>query len=286
MALIKCPNCKKEISDTTKKCIHCKKRLDGKNDVITPKRIKIAIIVVIVLIIGIISIKQIVKTFNYHKSFEKQEKTTNIEDNNNNNNEEIIDNNIENNSNNEIEDNKNESNVVEKNKTEETKKETTPAKEKQNNSNNKQNVNNDNSQKTDIPSESNTTKSITYAYSRKVCPSSYEMFSGANSCVKKDYKSATIEYYCVISGDELIGTKCKSSHTFTPVNGSCLTSSYVLENDVCVSYSDALQRKVCPNDYKLESSYSNNCVKTESIAPIVEYYCPDGYTLNGTNCEK
>ena len=32
MALIKCPKCKHEISDTTKKCIHCKTKIKSNNN--------------------------------------------------------------------------------------------------------------------------------------------------------------------------------------------------------------------------------------------------------------
>lgn len=32
MALIKCPKCNHEISDTTKKCIHCKTKIKSKNN--------------------------------------------------------------------------------------------------------------------------------------------------------------------------------------------------------------------------------------------------------------
>ena len=38
MALIKCPKCKHEISDTTKKCIHCGTRLKEKKQI--SKKIK------------------------------------------------------------------------------------------------------------------------------------------------------------------------------------------------------------------------------------------------------
>ena len=32
MALIKCPKCNHEISDTTKRCIHCKTKIKSKNN--------------------------------------------------------------------------------------------------------------------------------------------------------------------------------------------------------------------------------------------------------------
>ena len=57
MALIKCPECGKDISDTSEKCIHCGFPIEKpkkKNWIKTHKKIMILICVVIVVTLGII----------------------------------------------------------------------------------------------------------------------------------------------------------------------------------------------------------------------------------------
>lgn len=275
MALIKCPNCKKEISDTTKKCIHCKKRLDGKNDVITPKRIIICLIIILVIALGTISIKQIIKFYNSNSNEHKEVKETSSTDGENKSNdiEEIIniDDNVNDITTNNTEDNKQD--------TENTKKETSTSDKvnnnKSNNSNNSENTQNSNS------------KSIISASETKTCNSGYTLSNDKYNCEKTIYINGNTNYICG-AGFELVGTKCKSSHTTTPSNGQCY-GSYTLENDVCVMYIDATTSTYCPSgyDYANTSDYmENKCSKIEKISPSVEYSCPSGYTLNGTNCEK
>ena len=55
MALIKCPKCNHEISDTSKKCIHCGTSLREKNIIQKKKKI-ILLVLVSLVIISIIAI--------------------------------------------------------------------------------------------------------------------------------------------------------------------------------------------------------------------------------------
>ena len=271
MALIKCPNCKKDISDTTNRCFHCKKRLDGKSDIITPKRIKICLVIILVIIIGIISVKEIVKFYN-SKNEHTETKEVKSTDNENKNNDIEENQNTEDNTTNNIDDNKND--------VEDTKKETS-TNEKQNNNSKSNNSNNN------LNTQQSSSKSIISATENKTCDNGYTLTSDKSSCEKTIYVNGNTEYICG-AGFNLVGNKCKSSHTTTPTNGQCY-GSYTLENDVCVMYIDANTSTSCPSgyDYANTSNYmQNKCSKIDKVSPSVSYSCPSGYTLNGTNCEK
>ncbi len=270
MALIKCPNCKKEISDTTKRCIHCKKRIDGKKDILNKKTIVIIISILVLIIILVFSInqqnnsnKQIIEPSNSEN--ENKEETPSLPSTDNS--EEKEDTNLDDDKIEEKEDNKTTTSNKDTNKT---------------NSNSKEPSNNNNT------NNSQTSKKIVIsAYENKSCPSEYTLSNDSSTCNKTIYINGNTEYFCA-SGFELVGTKCKMDYTTEPFNGKCVTDA-VLENGVCVTYTDAKTSKSCPSGYEYASTgdYMNNkCSKVEKIKPNIEYSCPSGYTLNGSNCEK
>ena len=108
---------------------------------------------------------------------------------------------------------------------------------------------------------------------------------------KKEEKKDTIIQYSCIEDYTLDNKKCvKEVENIDPnVNYSC-DSGYELKKDKCVryEYADSSVEWTCPSGYDwYENKKPNLCYKeiTESLI-VKQYYCTNGYTLNGTKCVK
>lgn len=272
MALIKCPKCNHEISDTSKKCIHCGTSLREKK--IIPKRKKITLLVLVSLvIISIIAIA----IFKFTQSNNKNDTINNYENsnttiekddttNNSNDTKEDISNNEDNTS----------SDINKNNQSKEDKPNNTL-----NNNEPKNNTNNNN--------DNTTQKVIIDATKNESCPSGYEYKESFSStgrpCQKMNIINGDISYYCLLDNQTLEGDKCKSIYTSKPVGGQCYNGS-ILNNGVCEStnYTSASTRLSCPSGY---TKYNDTqCYSWIYESANISYSCPSGYTLNGNKCEK
>ena len=90
MALIKCPKCKHEISDTTKKCIHCKTKVKSNNNTlkINYKLVIPISIISLFLIISFIVYKIDDNKIHYNDKKQNIEEVKTNDENNLNNNQE------------------------------------------------------------------------------------------------------------------------------------------------------------------------------------------------------
>lgn len=285
MALINCPKCNHEISDTINKCIHCGQYINKKRNIniIFSKKIFLIFIITLILIGVCILGKNIM--FDNNTSNSIDETTIPKEDTKNNhyNTDEPKDNNNSN-SNNDTTLKDNEKNENDNNNNINSNKGDNNSNNKDNNNNNKDNVNSNSSSNNDNTESYEIYTYKSYAYSRKVCPKGY-VFNVL--CYKKTEVDAIIDKYTCSFGSTLVGTRCKTNVTMEPVNGECSISSYVLENDKCILYNDAKVEKHCPSGYKFESSideYANICSYTEYQEPQIEYYCAQGGVLDGEEC--
>lgn len=69
MAMIKCPECGQEISDTSRRCVHCNAKLKGKK--FNKKKIVISIIILVVVFIGVLVGTVFFKISNASRNLEK-----------------------------------------------------------------------------------------------------------------------------------------------------------------------------------------------------------------------
>ena len=92
MALIKCPKCNKEISDTTKKCIHCKTKVKSNNNTlkINYKLVIPISIISLFLIISFIVYKIDDNKIHYNDKKQNIEEVKTNDENNLNNNQEDV----------------------------------------------------------------------------------------------------------------------------------------------------------------------------------------------------
>lgn len=282
MALIKCPKCNHEISDTTKRCIHCKTKIKSKNNAFRVNyKIVIPIsIVILFFVISFIAYKTDDNRINYLKKNNdiEENKTNDLEDNTTNNETTLPpteNENKENDSNNKPSDNSN-NNTNNNNTT-----------NKPNNGNNASNNNNNTSSNT--PVDNTPKKTIIDATKNESCPSGYEYkeylsYTGS-PCQKMNIVNGTITYYCLLESQTLEGNKCKSVYTSKPVGGQCYNDS-VLNNGMCerVSYTNASTRLTCPSGYTKHND--TQCYNWVYEKAIINYSCPSGYTLNGNKCDK
>lgn len=271
MALIKCPKCNHEISDTSKKCIHCGTSLREKK--IIPKKKKIILLVLVSLvIISIIAIA----IFKFTQSNNKNDTINNYENSNttiekddtitnSNDTKENISNNEDNTS----------SDINKNNQSKEDKPNNTLNNKSKNNTNN----NNNNT----------TQKVIIDATKNESCPSGYEykesLSSTGRPCQKMNIINGDISYYCLLDNQTLEGDKCKSIYISKPVGGQCYNGS-ILNNGVCEStnYTSATTKLSCPSGY---TKYNDTqCYSWIYESANISYSCPSGYTLNGNKCEK
>ena len=270
MALIKCPKCNHEISDTSKKCIHCGTSLREKK--IIPKREKIILLVLVSLvIISIIAIAIFKFTQSNNKNdtinnYENSNTTIEKDDTTNNRKKEDISNNENNTS----------SDANKNNQSKEDKPNNTL-----NNNEPKNNTNNNN--------DNTTQKVIIDATKNESCPSGYEYIESFSNtgrpCQKMNIINGEISYYCLLDNQTLEGDKCKSIYTSKPVGGQCYNGS-ILNNGVCEStnYTSASTRLSCPSGY---TKYNDTqCYSWVYESANISYSCPSGYTLNGNECEK
>lgn len=294
MALIRCPNCQHEISDTTRKCIHCGTKL-GKNKkclknklfikIIIPLLIVVLVLLAILLAIFLLPRDEVtlspIETVpdNNFEQEEVQNNNTydNVEDstlNDDADNESIENDNVN------INNNGNDNNSSNSNNT----------------SNNNANQNTTNNEQNNSESNQNSTyiKEIIDATKNVSCPSGYTYQDGFvnrdNPCKKTDIKEGTLIYACP-SAMKLIGDKCEYTFTSKPYNGVCYGTGYILNGDVCEktelfnAFIDGVQ---CPSGYSkyVINKEDTRCYKNEYAEPNISYTCPDDYILNGTKCEK
>lgn len=287
MALIKCPKCNKEISDTTKKCIHCKTKIKSHNNTlkINYKLVIPISIIVLFLIVGFIAYKIDDNKIHYN------DKKQNIEE---------IQTNDKNDLNNNQEDSNNNSDIVENNSNSDNEKEENKSTTKNNNSstnNNTTSNNNNTSTNSNTSSDNNSNtnnKIVIDATENKSCPSGYTYQDGSifadKPCKKTDITYGTLTYSC--SGSMvLVGDKCEMTYTSTPYNGECYGTGYVLNGDICEKkeqFDAMISGLQCPTGYSKYVSDKNDvrCYKTEYVKQNITYSCPSGYTLNGTKCEN
>lgn len=288
MALIKCPKCKHEISDTTKKCIHCKTKIKSNNNAlkINYKLVIPISIISLFLIISFIAYKIDDNKIHYN------DKKQNIEE---------VQTNDENNLNNNQEDSNNNSDIVENNSNSDNEKEENKGTTTNNNSstNNNANSNNNNisnNNNTSSNNNSNTNnKIIIDATENKNCPSGYTYEDGSiyadAPCKKTDITNGTLIYSCPGDYMVLVGDKCEMTFTEKPYNGNCYGTGYVLNGDVCEKkelLNAMLSGLQCPSGYKkyVIDKKDTRCYKSEFVKQDITYSCPSGYTLNGNKCVK
>lgn len=284
MALIKCPKCNHEISDTTKKCIHCKTKIKSKNNTFRVNyKIVIPIsIVILFFAVSFIAYKIVDNRIIYLDENKDIEENNNIEDNTTNNETALPpteSENKENDSNNESSNNSN--NNTNNNTT-----------NKPNNSNNANNNNNNTSNNT--PADNTPKKTIIDATKNESCPSGYTYQDGAiysdAPCEKTDITYGTLTYSCGGSM-VLIGDKCEMTFTSAPYNGECYGKGYVLNGDICEKkeqFDAMISGLQCPIGYSKYVIDKNDtrCYKSNFVKQNISYSCPSGYTLNGNKCEK
>lgn len=258
MALIKCPKCKHEISDTTKKCIHCKTKVKSNNNTL---KINYKLVIPISIISLFLIISFIVYKIDDNK-IHYNDKKQNIEE---------VKTNDENNLNNNQEDSNNNSDIVENNANSNT-----------NNISNNSNTSSDNNSNTN-------NKIIIDATENKNCPSGYKFIESLEytdkPCQKMNIVNGAITYYCLLNNQTLEGDKCKSISTSQPVGGQCYNGA-ILNNGICetTTYTNASTRLTCPSGY---SKYSDTqCYGWLYKSASITYSCPSGYILNGNKCEK
>lgn len=275
MALIKCPKCNHEISDTSKKCIHCGTSLREKK--IIPKKEKIILLVLVSLvIISIIAIA----IFKFTQSNNKNDTINNYENSNTT----IEKDDTTTNSNDTKEDISNN----EDNTSSDTSKNNQSKEDKTNNTLNN-NKNNDEPKNNTNNNNNTTQKIIIDATKNESCPSGYEykesLSSTGRPCQKMNIINGDVSYYCLLDNQTLEGDKCKSIYTSKPVGGQCYNGS-ILNNGVCEStnYTSASTRLSCPSGY---TKYNDTqCYSWIYESANISYSCPSGYTLNGNKCEK
>lgn len=275
MALIKCPKCNHEISDTSKKCIHCGTSLREKK--IIPKKEKIILLVLVSLvIISIIAIA----IFKFTQSNNKNDTINNYENSNTT----IEKDDTTTNSNDTKEDISNN----EDNTSSDTSKNNQSKEDKTNNTLNN-NKNNDEPKNNTNNNNNTTQKIIIDATKNESCPSGYEykesLSSTGRPCQKMNIINGDVSYYCLLDNQTLEGDKCKSIYTSKPVGGQCYNGS-ILNNGVCEStnYTSASTRLSCPSGY---TKYNDTqCYSWIYESANISYFCPSGYTLNGNKCEK
>lgn len=288
MALIKCPNCNHEISDTAKRCIHCKTKIKSNNNTlkINYKLVIPTSIVILFLIVGFALYFIVYKIDDNQVYYDDtkqniEETQTNDESDLNNNQDNSNDNNVIENNTNSNNENEESNNIVNNNSNNDSTSTNTNTNSDNNsgsaNSNSSDNNTNDN---TDTP-----TKIIIDATENKSCPSGYNLGYSGSTCKKIDIIDGNITYYCLL--DNLIqeGNKCKWVHTSKPTGGSCHNGA-TLNNGVCesITYVDASTRLTCPDGY---SKYDDTrCYRWLEERAVITYSCPSGYTLNGDKCEK
>lgn len=285
MSLIKCPKCNHEISDTTKKCIHCKTKIKSNNNTfkVNYKLVIPISIIIMFLIISFIASKIVDNRIIYF--------------------DEIKD--IEENKNNDIEDNtsNNETNLA---PTENANKEEESNNKLNNSSNNNTNNNtiNKSNNSTTTSNNNNTSnntqvdnipkKTIIDAIENKNCPSGYTYRDGILNadmpCERTDIVEGTLIYSC-LNNHTLIGDKCEYTFTMNPYEGKCLVTGYVLNGNVCEKkelFDAMIVGLQCPNGYSkyVVDKKDTRCYKTEKSKQIITYSCPSGYILNGNKCEK
>lgn len=282
MALIKCPKCNKEISDTTKKCIHCKTKVKSNNNTL---KINYKLVIPISIISLFLIISFIVYKIDDNK-IHYNDKKQNIEE---------VKTNDENNLNNNQEDSNNNSDIVENNSNSDNEKEEnkSPATNNNSSTNNNANSNNNNisnNSNTSSDNNSNTNnKIIIDATENKNCPSGYKFIESLEytdkPCQKMNIVNGAITYYCLLNNQTLEGDKCKSISTSQPVGGQCYNGA-ILNNGICetTTYTNASTRLTCPSGY---SKYSDTqCYGWLYESASITYSCPSGYILNGNKCEK
>lgn len=289
MALIKCPKCNKEISDTTKKCIHCKTKIKSNNNTlkINYKLVIPISIIVLFLTISFIAYKIDDNKIHYNDKKQDIEEVQTNDENNLNNKQENTNStdNIDNNSNSNSEKEENKNNTTSNNS----------STDNNTNSNNNSTSTNTNTSTNNTNNNSNTTnKIIIDATENKSCPNGYTYQDGSiyadAPCKKTDITYGTLTYSC--SGSMvLIGDKCEMTYTSTPYNGECNGTGYVLNGDICEKkelFDAMISGLQCPSGYSKYVSDKNDirCYKTEYVKQNITYSCPSGYTLNGTKCEN
>lgn len=276
MALIKCPKCKHEISDTTKKCIHCGSRLKEKKK----SKKKVTLLIILIVLSITIAIIKIIKYNQSHNNTDTIQNNENInikDETSSNNNEDDVKEKIQNND--DISSTTNNDNQQQDNDTSDT---------SNNNKNNSTTINKDTNN--NASSNNNTPqKVIIDATENKNCPSGYEFKESLSStgrpCQKMNIVNGTITYYCLLNNQTLEGNKCKSISTSQPVGGQCYNGA-ILNNGVCetTTYTNASTRLTCPSGY---SKYSDTqCYGWLYESTSITYSCPSGYILNGNKCEK
>lgn len=276
MALIKCPKCNHEISDTTKKCIHCGTKLSNNKSNFNFK-------IIFIILISILIVSGSIFAYNsfFNKSTDNHDKVL---------------------ENNKPTDDENKPNDLEDNTTNnETTLPPTENENKENDSNNKSNnitnkpnnsnnaSNNNNNASSNTPVDNTPKKTIIDATKNESCPSGYEYkeylsYTGS-PCQKMNIVNGTITYYCLLDSQTLEENKCKSVYTSKPVGGKCYNNS-VLNNGMCesVSYTKASTRLTCPSGYTKHND--TQCYNWVYEKAIINYSCPSGYTLKGNKCEK
>lgn len=286
MALIKCPNCKREISDTTKKCIHYKTKIKiDNNNLKINYRLFIPIsIIILFFIVSFIAYKIDNNKIHYNDKKQDTGKVQTNDENNLNKNQEST------NSTDNIDNNYNLNSEKEENNT------TNNNSSSNNNSNsNNNNISSNNNASNNNNNNSNTSSKITIdATENKNCPSGYTYQNGSiyadAPCKKTDIIYGTLTYSC--SGSMvLVGDKCEMTYTSTPYNGKCYGTGYVLNGDICEKkeqFDAMISGLQCPAGYSKYVSDKKDirCYKTEYVKQNITYSCPSGYTLNGNKCEK
>lgn len=277
MALIKCPKCKHEISDTTKKCIHCGTWLKEKKRISKKKVTLLIILIVLSITIAIITIIKYNQSHNNTDTIQNNENINIKDETNSTNNEDDVKEKIQNND--DISSTTNNDNQQQDNDTSNT---------SNNNKNNSTTTNKDTNNNTS--SNNNTPQKIIIdATENKNCPSGYKFIESLEytdkPCQKMNIVNGTITYYCLLNNQTLEGDKCKSISTSQPVGGQCYNGA-ILNNGVCetTTYTNASTRLTCPSGY---SKYSDTqCYGWLYESASITYSCPSGYILNGNKCEK
>lgn len=278
MALIKCPKCKHEISDTTKKCIHCGTRLKEKKRISKKKIPLLIILIVLSITIAIITIIKYNQSHNNTDTIQNNENINIKDETNSTNNENEVKEEIQNNDD-DISSTTNNDNKQQDNDTSNT-----SNNNKNNSTTTNKDTNNNASSNNNAPQ-----KIIIDATENKNCPSGYEFKESLSStgrpCQKMNIINGTITYYCLLNNQTLEGDKCKSISTSQPVGGQCYNGA-ILNNGVCetTTYTNASTRLTCPSGY---SKYSDTqCYGWLYESANITYSCPSGYVLNGNKCEK
>lgn len=140
-----------------------------------------------------------------------------------------------------------------------------------------------------------------------VCLNGYTLNPGNNKCYREVETEATPNYYCTDTDEVIDGSKCKKTAlTQANITRAC-NPGYYAEGGLCVKSGTIINYEKCgvnkTYDSKKDECYDKvntiilyncstgeldgtTCVNISYSDALLEYICPDNYTVSGTKCYR